>query len=306
MKKLSILLVILCLLLPAAAMAANPAVEIGDVELPNGYYMASGTNVPVAAKPAGGYAYLKDGVLTLNNYSLTSSSAATLYVRGDALTINLMGTNSLVNAYFDEGYGIWLARGASLTIGGTGALSVKGSYGIYSSTGSKSLHFTGGKVTIHARETGLDLYNDLLISGGELTITSDCYGIEARAVTISGGKITIDSHTFTINSDSLRISGTDTVLDLTSSPDLFGLFDVYKQPVIESPLEILEPEGGYLNSWTVVNADNTIAYHARIANPNPNAPTVPATGDSANAPLWLALAVLAMAGAVLLRKRAYR
>ena len=90
MKKLSILLLVLCLLLPAAAMAANPTVKIGDVALPNGYYMATGTTVPVAAKPAGGYAYLKNGVLELNNYSLTSDVYYLINICQGALEIKLV------------------------------------------------------------------------------------------------------------------------------------------------------------------------------------------------------------------------
>lgn len=307
MKKLSILLVILCLLLPAAAMAANPTVEIGDVELPNGYYMASDTNVPVAEKPDGGYAYLKDGVLELSNYRITSSAVSTLTVTDGALKINLVGYNSLSNAYFDEGYGIWLRQNASLTVGGTGELFIGASYCVYG-PGSKGVQINGGKLTIRAQQTGFYLRNDLLISSGEMSIISKVRGIEADMITITGGKITIDSHTFCIHTPSLRISGADTVLDLTSSPDFFGLLDVYQQPIIESPLKILEPEGGYLNSWTILNTDGTIAHHAHIANPNPPtpAPAVPQTGDGSVLTLWLALAVLAMTGMVLLRKRAYR
>ena len=316
MKKLSILLVILCLLLPAAAMAANPTVEIGDVELPNGYYMASDTNVPVAEKPDGGYAYLKDGVLELNNYTYRlpynpyEYHTNVLYIRGGDLDIFLIGENSLDEGSTSMKHGIYADAGA-LTISGPGSLRIYATHSISANT----LLIDCGKLT-SINWTG--------ISASTLTINSD---VEFRcaAYCFSANTININNATLQLSTgedvgiicDQINIQGEDTVLELTGddwSGD--GIFTVHKKLNIVSPLQIKTPEGGYIDRvgsyYTIMEPNGVPAATIRIAKgiptppPSPTPAPVPQTGDHADLTLWLALAVLAITGMVLLRRRAHR
>ena len=48
--------------------AAEPGLWVGGVEMNDGDYLANGATATTTTEPSGGYAYFKDGVLTLNNY----------------------------------------------------------------------------------------------------------------------------------------------------------------------------------------------------------------------------------------------
>lgn len=361
MKKLSILLLILCvLILPAMALAANPTVEIGYVELPNGYYMASDTTEPVAQKPNGGYAHLKDGVLTLNNYSITSDVYSLLRILNGSFEIVLVGDNYLTSNS-ENGDGIAIADGAALSIGGTGSLTIDAPYGIYGYSSGGNVCITGGKITIDADVLGIYSLGEVSISGGELSIksqhdagifaytmeisggkttiaTTELRSITATSATITGGdilinspsaeaglyagdnvsilggKIKITAENNAIFTDELIISGQDTVVDCTVTEDTDGALYVYDSLRIDSPLQIVKPEGGVIGffdggiAYTVLDAEGQLASHVYIAAPvvTPTPAPVPQTGDHADLTLWLALAVLTMTGMVLLRRRAYR
>ena len=78
-------------------------VYVGGVAMSDGDYLAVGATETQTTKPSDGYAYYKDGTLTLNNYSyegegyLYSSEDGyytTVFTRHD-LTLELVGTNTL-------------------------------------------------------------------------------------------------------------------------------------------------------------------------------------------------------------------
>ena len=112
MKKrlLSLLLTLVMILgmLPATAMTASAAapksVWVAGMEVDNGSYLAIDGGGTIDYEPSGGYAYYKDGVLTLNNYSYTGEGYhpprydvgiyAAIYCPDD-VTIRLMGSNTL-------------------------------------------------------------------------------------------------------------------------------------------------------------------------------------------------------------------
>ena len=133
MKKrlLSMILTILMLLslLPTTALAAEAYVVVAGVNVASGYYLAEGKTYAQKTKPSGGYAYYKDGTLTLHDYvfegkgtKFSGDHTAVVYCKG-ALTVKLEGANGLYNLNSDkysngaEGYAIY--ADGKLTLKGT-------------------------------------------------------------------------------------------------------------------------------------------------------------------------------------------
>ena len=114
--------------LPAFA-AAEGEVYVGGVGMNDGDYLAVGATATQTTKPSGGYAYYKDGTLTLNSYSYEGKGYqydseygyyAVIYSKID-LTLELIGNNTLTQTdlYSDMIY----VDGANLTVGGDGKLT---------------------------------------------------------------------------------------------------------------------------------------------------------------------------------------
>jgi len=209
-----------------------PGIYVGGVELANGKYLSQdgsiGTN-----KPSGGYAYYKDGTLTLNNYTyegggyqyeeenedgdILLSSAAIYYNSDFDLTIVLEGNNSFTNTMGEdagEGYGI-RNNMSDLTITGMGLLTInsgndgiRGEHDVIIENGTVIIHsgddgiytvdydveITGGTVEIDADDDGIDSGVDVEITGGTVKIDADDDGIESSCnVKITGGTVEIDA-----------------------------------------------------------------------------------------------------------------
>ena len=106
----------------------EPTVTVGGVELSDGEYLDNDGNVSTEM-PEGGYAYFKDGVLTLNGFTyLAKKYNAQIGIESKTdLTLTLIGEN-LISSYNQNGI---LVEG-SLTVNGSGSLSVDtGNIGIY-------------------------------------------------------------------------------------------------------------------------------------------------------------------------------
>ena len=108
------------------------SVYVGGVELPSGMYLAVDSTEPTDTKPAGGYAYYENGVLTLNNYTYEGEGYlyyadsdeynyyAAIYT-DKAVTLILKGENSLTLTS-EAGDGI--SAESDLTIDGSGSLNI--------------------------------------------------------------------------------------------------------------------------------------------------------------------------------------
>ena len=147
------------------------SVFVGGVELPGGMYLAVDSTVPTATKPQGGYAYYKDGVLTLNNYTYEGEGYlyyadsdeynyyAAIYT-DKAVTLILKGENSLTLTS-EAGDGI--SAEGNLTIDGTGSLNITSTAnGIYVYAYDAKVVFDGSaKVTIACgNNDGVYIYGD--------------------------------------------------------------------------------------------------------------------------------------------------
>ncbi|MBQ8897243.1 MAG: cell wall-binding repeat-containing protein [Clostridia bacterium] len=255
-----------------------PSVWVGGVFMPNGTYLANGATSTTTVKPSGGYAYYKDGTLTLNNYkyegvglSITNSLGTefgTSVFCDAALDIVLAGKNVLkqtdhdldiyvMEDLFITGDGsldasemlesqfgdVWIDSG-TITVSATGT-------GISASNGS--LAISGG--TVNAR---LSACFDIEIAGGKVTAVSDYDAIRAdRNITIYGGTVTAKtSHKLgDENYHTIRYGDSFTVvpsLSIRASVDPDGTLGPYKAAdhntydliVIEAPAFTKQPANG--------------------------------------------------------------
>ncbi len=157
-----------------------PSLQVGMVTLYDGEYTTDGATKTAGTPTGEGYAYFKDGVLTLNNFSYTSggNNKAAIYATND-LTINAVGTNTIDST---EEYAICL-KGGNLTIEGD----------------VLNLAVSNAEKAIAT----LTLYNDFDGTYGKLNITDvtlnienksddQSYGIRCRDVLIDGSTLTVN------------------------------------------------------------------------------------------------------------------
>ncbi len=187
------------------------AIVVGNIPLVDGDYLTNGGEIRETKPSSGGYAYYKNGVLTLNDYEYEGNPdeniifesytpdeegddyvlSATVYSPHD-LEIKLVGENRLTNCNSYEGTGIYCE--GSLTMGGKGSVeidTVEGEDGIWV---LGDLTVKGGTVKIYAYDDGITADGDVNITGGTVDIkTDDDDGIEANgSINISGGTILME------------------------------------------------------------------------------------------------------------------
>ena len=202
-------------------------------------YEIDGTDVSITA--AGTYVFsgdcdngsitVKKGVtgvtIVLNGLTLTNddSAAITLNKTAEASLIAAAGTTNTVadtEGSNDENAAVKVKSGASLSIGGTGTLTVDGNAknGI---KGAADAVITVGevKLNINAANDGLSCDDELKITGGTLSITAGGDAVKASPdtgenpdttslgnVTISGGTLTLNATGEGVQADGdLTISG---------------------------------------------------------------------------------------------------
>lgn len=207
-------------------------------------YEIDGTDVSITA--AGTYVFsgdcdngsitVKKGVtgvtIVLNGLTLTNddSAAITLNKTAEASLIAAAGTTNTVadtEGSNDENAAVKVKSGATLAIGGTGALTVDGNAknGIKGAADAV-ITVAEGKLNINAVNDGLSCDDELNITGGTLSITAGGDAVKAspdtgeNSDTTSLGNVTISGGTLTLNSaaDGIQADG-----DLTISG---GTFDV--------------------------------------------------------------------------------
>jgi len=198
---------------------AEAEIYVGGVGLVSGEYLANGSNTPVKDKPAsGGYAYYKDGVLTLHDYSYTGAGDlynhstigeknAIVYYEGSGLELVLEGTNTLTQT-MDDVFAVMLGDETNLKIVGTGSLNINinlTARGKQSAIYCNTFRLDSGSVTLSVLSEAAPVFpattyvlrcNEMLVNGGELTVnttTSGALRLNGNA-TVNGGTITIHSY----------------------------------------------------------------------------------------------------------------
>lgn len=183
-------------------------VQVGGVSMIDGDYLPSGSNEVTRSRPvSGGYAYYKDGILTLNNFTLVGhgsviesrtdkedgnvdySSYAHIFSTRD-LVIELIGYNNVGLIEYDEledhviGYNIFSAK--SITIRGEGTLNATASY----------TNICAANITLDSCELVLySTYSQAIscsnLTAGDSRITSLSGGIYADNIEITDSELNL-------------------------------------------------------------------------------------------------------------------
>ena len=194
-------------------------ISVGSHLIQNGEYLDNAGNVTTTA-PAGGYAYYKDGVLTLNEFTYSGDGLryeginCLIYSEG-SLEIVLMGENTLSTTYDEvQVYGIWVSNG-DLTISGTGWLYVDAeTYATSISVSQGSFTLNGANVSTYTKRGSYALFveDDTVLNGGYLcVIAASSEGVVTNGnVTINGTNVILSApgralncRNFTMDSGSL-------------------------------------------------------------------------------------------------------
>ncbi len=176
-------------------------VKVGGVELADGEYTKDGKS-KVPGEPTGeGYAYYKDYVLTLNNFSYedTSNHGYIIDIKND-ITVNVIGESNLVGNMMSGS--AFMIDNSTVVIDGTGTLDIStknSTYGIY----------------LFATET------DLTIKNIKLNIESNNYSIwssSTSVLNIESAKLDLKAGNYSnISADKLSIINSDIKCESTGN-----------------------------------------------------------------------------------------
>lgn len=172
---------------------------VGGVGMITGEYLSNEGFISTV-KPSGGYAYYKDGTLTLNNYAYSGAGyvydaddeyMSALYSEKD-LKIQLEGTNSLKNtSEYCDGITVY---NAELTLDGDGTMEIDAGYGIFTCGGTDRLIINGGTWNITSEQMAITTDGSVVMTGGTVSADSQWLGILVfeKDFLISGGSLTVN------------------------------------------------------------------------------------------------------------------
>jgi hypothetical protein len=128
---------------------------------------------------------LNESTLTLDNFSFTTSNPDILRIHGNNATIVLIGENTLTSTLDnDQSQSIGLSASGTLTIEGSGSLTVTSGIGINSTGISSDINLTISGATITAiggnasnTSTGIRVGNTLTINNGTVTMSGSTRAI---------------------------------------------------------------------------------------------------------------------------------
>ncbi len=203
-------------------------------EVTNGQWLGNNGHVYNGTPSGNGWAWYKDGKLTLNNFSDSAGSGVRGIVIYRPLTIELIGKNSLTV----EDYASGISVAGNLVIEGSGSLTLNaGKAGINVNEGS--LIMNDGMVTVNAGNEALYIgnHNDssktLVLNGGYLKLTSNKYeGLYMLSwmdgyrtpIRVNGGSLIMSSPNYATNVWALE--GLATVMAGTCDSDVVVLDDI--------------------------------------------------------------------------------
>ena len=171
------------------------ALRVGGVLMQDGDYLAVGQSTVTRVKPDGGYAYYKDGVLTLKDYTYTGSGFCineeygefALIATEDSIELLLIGESRLAFLHSIPAMSTSAIRSdGEVVIRGEGKLSIEAYNGIF----SESLVIESGTLVIEKAEYALNVW-DFTMQGGTLLVEDAWSSISAGNVYIRGGRLTL-------------------------------------------------------------------------------------------------------------------
>ncbi|MBQ2972990.1 MAG: carbohydrate-binding domain-containing protein [Clostridia bacterium] len=139
------------------AVYRDSEIIVSGVKMQDGDYLANGATAVQSTKPDGGYAYLKDNVLTLDNFDnegkfnerLLYTPSAYVVFSDEKIDIVLKGENKITMNNVDERYdfAIYLSRECEITGDSFASLTVTG---VDEGISAYELEFNGGNYNIDA------------------------------------------------------------------------------------------------------------------------------------------------------------
>ena len=252
----------------------EPHIYVGGVKMYDGEYLANDATTTTTTQPSGGYAYYKDGTLTLYYYSyegkgyeydVSAGNYSVIYTEAvPNLKINLKGSNLLDQT--ETASDSICVKNGSLTIDGTGYLSATyNGYGIFA---TQNITINGGTIDTTDQDFGIySSYGDITINGGDITAGGK-QGICARggSVIVNGGKVTAVGSDCAIGYDtSFTVDSKMEILASTTANGELGEYvaanhDSYKNIVVKKKLGgdiFVGGVGMYSGDYLAVGATET-------------------------------------------------
>ena len=267
-----------------SAKKLDKAVFIGDVKMTNGTYLANGASKTTTSKPSGGYAYYKDGVLTINNFKYEGAGynyrpgytiSTAIYCAND-LTLSIQGENTLRLTGSGTLYKC-LSHG-KLTVNGNGKLKTIGSGGLlgyknividngvidaegYALASNGDAIINGGTLNFKTESTApsVDIIGSITINGGNVTMSSGRYCIysETDMLTVNGGSVTLIGTKAAVATKSITVKNG---LIIKASTTTDGALDTYKESDLSQYKKITIHSHNFGTAWKYKEADG----HAHV------------------------------------------
>ena len=238
---------------------------LGGIGLKNGEYLAMGSTTPTTTKPADRYAYYKDGVITLKNYSLEGNGYVLTYQGGyhsllfatKSLTIVLEGNNTLTpNHPILYGSGIEGERGVDLQIVGKGDATLditSNDSGIYC---DGVLTMDGVTLTANAQLYGIYGEEDITFTNCTLKVNGEngdgIYLEEDATLTLQNCKGTVYGEDYGLYAWESAVVITDCNLEISAyygeaiRTNVIPVFSQNQQVLVGENKETLVPYNGGL------------------------------------------------------------
>ena len=211
MKKIISLLMVLVLCFCALPITTSAQTDfrpiyVGGVEMNDGDYLATGATTTTKTCPSTGYAYYKEDMLVLNNFSY--EGLGHIYNEWNADMIYSERTATLTIKIVD----------GTTNVFNTGDLDSLNAYNGISVAGSLSIvnYSDGGSLEIYANNIGIKSGGVVSLYNVDLTIDSGFYGIDSESFVCHGGNLVCDSYYGITTGDFDMRNGTITSDAITS------------------------------------------------------------------------------------------